>query len=151
MSLKVIKITDDMRANLLPSLKLYLGAVDSAQDPVLQSCLTNAVLEIQDRADASVVSCLLELRVDNNASRVVKLYQTPSEVVSVQLPDGSDVNYTYEDRQVVTEGICPSLVIRYTTMPDSFQVARLRALVNQYATALYDGQTDELAKIIAQC
>lgn len=151
MSLHVKRIIDDGRSYMLPVLKRYAGAVDDSQDAILQQMLTSAALEVQDRADRSVLACEMELRIDGNTRRAVRLYQTPDRVVSVTTPDGAAVDYAAEGREVRTGGVFPSLVIRYTTMPDKAEQARLMPLVMQYATALYDGQTDELEKILSQC
>lgn len=151
MSLHVKRIIDDGRSYMLPVLKRYAGAVDDSQDAILQQMLTAAALEVQDRADRSVLACEMELRIDGNTRRTVRLYQTPDRVVSVTTPDGAAVDYAAEGREVRTGGVFPSLVIRYTTRPDKAEQARLMPLVMQYATALYDGQTDELEKILSQC
>lgn len=136
---------------MLPVLKRYAGAVDDSQDAILQQMLTAAALEVQDRADRSVLACEMELRIDNNTRDAVRLYQTPGSVLSVATPDGTAVDYAVEGREVRTSGIFPALVIIYTTMPDKAEQARLMPLVMQYATALYDGQTDEVEKILSQC
>lgn len=151
MALRVKRIIDDGRSYMLPVLKRYAGAVDDSQDAVLQQMLTTAALEVQARADESVMPCEMVLSVDNNADASVRLYQTPDRVISVAAPDGTAVEYAVEGRRVRTAGVCPSLVITYTTMPDKAEQARLMPLVMQYATALYDGQTDELQKILSQC
>ena len=65
--------------------------------------------------------------------------------------DGQSVDYVREGRRIRTAGVYESLVIDYVTEPEEGECGRLMALVFQYATALYDGQTDELIKIIAQC
>lgn len=147
----VKKVIDDRRSYLLPQLKRYAGAVDDTQDAILQQMLTTAALEIQEHADVSILPCELELHVDRNTSRDIRLYQTPAEVLSVTSADGAGVDYTTEGRYVRTAGVLPSLVVNYTTEPREAEYGRLLPLVFQYATALYDGQTDELIKIIAQC
>ena len=73
---------------MLPVLKRYVGAVDESQDAILQQMLTTAALEIQEHADISVLPCEMELRVENNDSELVRLYQTPKEVTSVTTADG---------------------------------------------------------------
>lgn len=151
MSLSVKKIIDDRRSYMLPVLKRYVGAVDESQDAILQQMLTTAALEIQEHADISVLPCEMELRVENNDSELVRLYQTPKEVISVTTADGQSVDYVREGRRIRTAGVYESLVIDYVTEPIEGECGRLMALVFQYATALYDGQTDELIKIIAQC
>lgn len=151
MSLSVIRIIDDKRSYLLPVLKRYVGAVDDSQDAILQRMLTTAALEVQAHADVSVLPCQFELRIENNTDSEVRLYQTPSEVLSVKAADGTDVNYTIDGRNVRTAGVYPSLVINYATAPKEAEYGRLLPLVFQYATALYDGQTDELVKILSQC
>lgn len=151
MSLTVRKIIDDRRSYLLPVLKRYAGAVDDSQDAVLQQMLTAAIMEVQSHADASIVPCELELRISNNGGRDVRLYQTPAEVVSVTDGGGSPVQYVQEGRALRTAGVHESLTVVYTTRPDEAESARLMPVVYQYATALYDGQTDELVKILSQC
>lgn len=151
MGLTVKRIIDDRRSYLLPVLKRYVGAVDESQDAILQQMLTSAALEIQAHADVSVLPCEMELRIDNNDGDVVRLHQTPCGVTSVATPDGQAVDYAVEGGLVRTDGVHESLVIDYTTAPDEAECGRLLPLVFQYAAALYDGQTDELIKIIAQC
>lgn len=151
MSLIIKKIIDDRRSYLLPVLKRYVGAVDESQDAILQQMLTTATLEIQAHADISILPCEIELRIDYNDSDVVKLYQTPKEVISVTTSDGQAIDYVMEGKRIRTTGVYESLVIDYTTEPKESESSRLMTLVFQYATALYDGQTDELIKIIAQC
>ncbi len=151
MSLTVTRIIDDKRSYLLPSLKRYVGAVDESQDAILQQMLTTAALEIQAHADVSILPCEFELRVENNSQQEIRLYQTPAEVLSVATADGVNVDYTMDGRNVRTAGVFPSVVINYTTAPKEAEYGRLLPLVYQYATALYDGQTDELVKIVSQC
>ncbi len=151
MGLTVKRIIDDRRSYLLPVLKRYVGAVDESQDAILQQMLTAAALEIQAHADVSVLPCEMELRIDDNDSDVIRLYQTPKEVASVTTPGGQAVEYSRNGDEVRTDGVHESLVIDYTTAPDEAECGRLLPLMFQYAAALYDGQTDELIKIIAQC
>ena len=100
MSLSVKKIIDDRRSYMLPVLKRYVGAVDESQDAILQQMLTTAALEIQEHADISVLPCEMELRVENNDSELVRLYQTPKEVTSVTTADGQSVDYVREGSNV---------------------------------------------------
>ena len=111
MSLSVKKIIDDRRSYMLPVLKRYVWAVDESQDAILQQMLTTAALEIQEHADVSVLPCEMEIRVENNDSELVRLYQTPKEVTSVTTADGQSVEYVREGNRIRTAGVYESLVI----------------------------------------
>lgn len=150
--LKTLKIDDEACCMMMPQLQRYTGALDESQMPILRSCLCTAIIEVQDRSGRSIVPCEMRLEISYNEENIVRLYGNVASVTSVKSSSGADVPYTLCDGYIDTgEAIYESLTIDYTTGVDEGESMRLLPVVYQYAAAIYDGQTDELYKILAQC
>lgn len=150
--LKTLRIDEDTCCMLLPQLRKYVGSNASSQDSILLSCLNAAIIEVQDRSARSVAPCEMRLEASCISDTVVPLYGDVAQVTSVRTPAGQDVAFASRGNAVDTLGaIHEDLVIDYTTAPDEGEKQRLIPVVLQYAAALFDGQTDEIHKILAQC
>ena len=140
----------DMPAEWLEQMKAYAAVADGAQDSLLSSMLMRAVLRVQEMANKSLLACTIELREDGVEDNAVRLYQTVSEIISVNSPQGHRLYWEKIGNGIkVYDG---SVVVVYRTMPRPADIDSLLPVVFQYATALYDGQdTSTLANILKQC
>lgn len=133
----------------LEGLKAYAAIADNANDAWLLSCLTRAVLSVQEKADKSLIACTLCVR-DEEAISGVRLYQTVKDIISVTDGRGVACGYSVAGRVVFT--MTERAAIIYTTEPKQGNVDMLLPVVYEYATALYDGQDSKtLAAILEQC
>lgn len=137
-------------AEWLEQFKQYASIADNAQDSLLNALLLRACLRVQEMANKSILACTFELHEDEVEDNAVRLYQTVSEVVSVQSPVGHGLYWEPRGRSIrVYE---PSVVVTYRTEPRQTDIDNLLPMVYQYATALYDGQDSRtLASILTQC
>lgn len=133
----------------LEEMKAYAAIADNANDAWLTSCLTRAVLSVQEKADKSLIPCTLRVS-EEEARGGVRLYQTVQSIERVTDCNGSEIGYSIVGRMVYTKS--ESASVTYTTMPMQGNVDMLLPVVYQYATALYDGQDSRtLASILEQC
>ena len=150
--LQTRRIDEDFCCLLLPQLKKYTGTVDESQDSILMSCLRTAIIEVQDRRGRSVVPCEMRLDISDNCDSEIHLYGKVTEIKSVMTPDGVEVPFKHFGNLVHTGlAVFENLVIDYATGVDEGERMRLLPVVFQYASALFDGQVDELHKILEQC
>ena len=139
----------DTPAAWLDQFKAYASIADNAQDSLLRSILSKAVLSVQQKADRSLIACTFELCEDEVEGDAVRLYQTVSQVVSVK-HGGNGVAYSFIGRKV-SVAHSPVTII-YKTEPHLADIDDLLPIVYQYATALYDGEDSKtLASILSQC
>lgn len=150
--LKTLHIDEDL-CRMLPQLRKYAGISGDIQDSILLACLRTAIIEVQDRSDRSVCPCTMRLNVKDNQDTDIRLYGDVAEVKSVTSPSGVQVPYTLRPDGYLDTGLAvyDTLVIEYTTGPEEGERQRLMPVVFQYASALFDGQGEELRNILAQC
>lgn len=140
----------ELPAGWLEQMKAYAAAPDGAQDSLLSALLLRAVMRVQEIANKSLLACTFELHEDEVEDNTVRLYQTVSEVVSVNTPVGHRLYW--EPRANGIRVYEDSVVVIYRTEPRDGDIEDLLPVVFQYATALYDGQdTQSLASILSQC
>ena len=133
----------------LAGAKAYAAIADNAGDVWLLSCLTRAVLSVQEKADKSLIACTLRVT-DEDAISGVRLYQNVKDIISVTDGWGAACWYSLSGRVVYT--MSEKAAIVYTTEPTQGNIDLLLPVVYQYATALYDGQDSKtLAAILEQC
>lgn len=151
--LRTLEIREDLCRGALPRLRRYAGAVSTEQDVILMSCLKTAIVEIQDHSGRSFSPCSMRLDISSNESPEVRLYGDGIKVTAVRDGKGVEVPYAMRGDNVLDTSpyVHDVLVIDYETTPEKWEKARLEPLVMQYATALYDGQAEELGRILAQC
>lgn len=141
---------EDMPAGWLEQMKAYAAVANGAQDSLLSSMLMRAIIRVQEMADKSLLACTIELREDEVEDNAVRLYQTVSEVISVNSPQGHRLYWEKTSNGIKVYD--KSVVVVYRTMPLPADIDGLLPVVFQYATALYDGQdTNTLANILKQC
>ena len=140
----------DLPSGWLPQMKAYAAVADDAQDSLLNALLVKACLRVQEVANKSLIPCTIELREDDIEDDVVRLYQTVSEIVSVNAPAGHRLYWEYRSNGLRVYD--RSAVVVYRTEPRPADIDNLLPIVFQYATALYDGQdTKSLTNILKQC
>jgi hypothetical protein len=130
----------------LVGFKTYASIVGTEQDIFLTSLLQSAALVVQEYCDIAVLPCSFRLE---GKGPVVKLYQPPvAGVVSVKDLQGNDVEYSLLDgnRYVKVSG-SGDIVVEYSTTPDVLP-QNLLTSIYKIASTLYDGSTEEEAKII---
>lgn len=133
----------------LEGMKAYAAIADNANDAWLTSCLTRAVLSVQEKADKSLIPCTFCVT-EEEARGGVRLYQTVQSIERVTDCNGLAIDYSIVGKMVYT--MSESASVTYTTMPMQGNVDMLLPVVYQYATALYDGQDSRtLASILEQC
>lgn len=137
----------------LAMFKQYASVPDSSRDALLNAMLKRAFLVIQEVTDKSLLSSEFELTVDERerGDEFVRLYGTPVEVLSVKNGAGHDVAYHWAYNVISLEEFAAEVRIRYKTAPVMADAVRLLPKVYAYATALYDGDTEEQNKILASC
>lgn len=139
----------EIPAEWLETFKQYASVAEGAQDMLLKSLLTRAVLRVQEYADRSIVACTIRLHEDE-AYYGVRLYQTVDTIKSVTDGKGGEPYWYIEDKVLFTKA--DAVVVEYATEPHPAAVEELLPVVYQYATALYDMEdTATLAKILKQC
>ena len=135
---------------LLAGFKAYASVADDNLDGMLKDLLRQAVLKVQEFADAAIVATKFKLEARAGRIGRILLYQGGGTVESVTEMDGiTDVDYTTIGKNVVCVPTIDAVLITYTTNPIAGEVARLTPTVYRYASALYDGAaTDELNRIL---
>jgi hypothetical protein len=133
----------------LTGAKAYAAIADNAGDAWLLTCVTRAVLSVQEKADKSLIACTIRVT-DEDAQAGVRLYMSVKDIISVTDNKGAMLPYSVEGRMVYPLGGTAS--VTYTTEPSQGNIDLLLPVVYQYATALYDGQDSRtLASILEQC
>lgn len=133
----------------LAGAKAYAAIADNAGDAWFLSCLTRAVLTVQEKADKSLIACTIRVS-DDEARAGVRLYQSVKDIVAVT--DGNGIGQAYSVNGRMVYVMSERASVTYTTAPSQGNIDMLLPVVYQYATALYDGQDNQtLASILSQC
>lgn len=137
-------------ADALEDLKLYAGVVDNGQDKLLFNALATAMDMVQRTADTALLPGKWKVCADDYP-RVLNVYMG-GRVVSATDSNGNAVSFNQRGRRVYV-GSDDYVEVEFTTEVIPAEYARLLPVVCEYATALYDGQTDSriLNQILAQC
>lgn len=137
-------------ANALEDLKLYAGVVDNGQDKLLFNALATAMDKVQRTADIALLSGRWKVCAEDYP-RVLNVYMG-GRVVSATDSNGNAVSFNQRGRRVYV-GSDDYVEVEFTTEVIPAEYARLLPVVCEYATALYDGQTDSriLNQILSQC
>ena len=139
----------DVPAEWIAGVKAYAGIADDSHDAWLKTCITRAVLSVQEKADKSLIACTLRVA-DDDAAGGVRLYQSVKNIVSVTDGKGVEHGFSMDGRMVYT--MTEKAIVTYTTEPIEGNIDALLPVVYQYATAIYDGQDSKtLAAILEQC
>lgn len=134
----------------LEDLKRYAAVADEAQSILLRSALANAFDKVQRTADVALLPGRWKICAEDYP-RVLNVYMG-GRVVSVTDGNGNAVSFNQRGRRVYV-GSDDYVEVEFTTEVIPAEYARLLPVVCQYATALYDGQTDQriLNQILSQC
>ncbi len=137
-------------ANALDDLKVYAAIVDDGQDALLQSVLATALDKVQRCADSALLPSRWRICADDHPG-VIRVYMG-GKVVSVTDSNGNAVSFNQRGNRVYV-GSDDYVEVEFTTEVIPAEYARLLPVVCQYATALYDGQSDQriLNQILNQC
>lgn len=139
----------EVPAEWVAGAKAYAAIADNSHDHWLKTCITRAVLSVQEKADKSLIACTLRVT-EEDATGGVRLYQSVKDIVSVT--DGRGVEHGFSQDGRIVHTMTEKAVITYTTEPIAGNIDLLLPVVYQYATALYDGQDSKtLASILEQC
>ena len=139
----------EIPAEWLETFKQYASVAEGAQDMLLKSLLTRAVLRVQEMADRSLLACTIRLT-DDETYYGVTLYQSVAEVVSVKDAKGGEPTWDKQGRMIYTKA--DEIEVVYKTEPLAADIDALLPVAYQYATALYDGEDNRtLANILRQC
>ena len=134
----------------LEDLKRYAAVADEAQDTLLRSALANAFDKVQRTADVALLPGRWKICAEDH-TRVLNVYMG-GRVVSVTDGNGNAVSFNQRGRRVYV-GSDDYVEVEFITEVIPAEYARLLPVVCQYATAIYDGQTDQrvLNQILSQC
>lgn len=134
----------------LEDLKNYAAVVDNSQDSLLRSALATAFDKVQRTADVALLPGRWKICAEDH-TRVLNVYMG-GRVVSVTDGNGNAVSFNQRGRRVYV-GSDDYVEVEFTTEVIPADYARLLPVLCQYATALYDGQTDQriLNQILSQC
>jgi hypothetical protein len=137
-------------ADALEDLKLYAGVVDNGQDKLLFNALATAMDKVQRTADSALLPGRWKVCAEDYP-RVLNVYMG-GKVEAVTNGHGLAVSFNQRGRRVYV-GSDDYVEVEFTTEVIPAEYARLLPVVCEYATALYDGQTDSriLNQILAQC
>lgn len=137
-------------ADALEDLKLYAGVVDNGQDKLLFNALATAMDKVQRTADIALLPGRWKVCAEDYP-RVLNVYMG-GKVEAVTNGHGLAVSFNQRGRRVYV-GSDDYVEVEFTTEVIPAEYARLLPVVCEYATALYDGQTDSriLNQILAQC
>lgn len=137
-------------ADALEDLKRYAGVVDNGQDKLLSNALATAMDKVQRTADTALLPGRWKVCAEDYP-RVLNVYMGGT-VVSVTDGKGNAVSFNQRGRRVYV-GSDDYVEVEFTTEVIPAEYVRLLSVVCEYATALYDGQTDSriLNQILAQC
>lgn len=139
----------DVPAEWMEGLKGYAAIADNGNDAWLRTCLTRAVLTVQEKADKSLIPCTFCVQEDD-ATGGIRLYQNVENIIGVRDAEGNGCSFSVIGRMVYV--MHDKASVTYRTMPMQGNIDLLLPVVYQYATALYDGQDSRtLASILEQC
>lgn len=129
--------------------KRFARISSSADDEQVRSFIQSATLEVQQIADRALLPCTIELE---GEGREIQLWQpiiaTVESVVDIETGDDVKGDCTVF-RQMLSLPYEGRFRVEYTTQPNAHDVERLRPYVWKIVAALYDGNTDEEARIKA--
>ena len=134
----------------LEDLKNYAAVVDNSQDSLLRSALVTAFDKVQRTADVALLPGRWKICAEDYP-RVLNVYMG-GRVVSVTDENGNAVSFNQRGRRVYV-GSDDYVEVEFITNIIPAEYCRLLPVVCQYATAIYDGQTDQrvLNQILSQC
>lgn len=137
-------------ADALEDLKLYAGVVDNGQDKLLFNALATAMDKVQRTADTALLPGRWRVCAEDH-TRVLNVYMG-GKVEAVTNGHGLAVSFNQRGRRVYV-GSDDYVEVEFITEVIPAEYARLLPVICEYATALYDGQTDSriLNQILAQC
>jgi hypothetical protein len=131
----------------LADFKAYANITGTDKDTQLQDVLTQATLRVQEYADRALLPCTIIIEVEGEQAQ---LWQPIISAITkvVDMNTGDDVvadcmakgNTLYFPRPGAWK-------VTYTTQPSSGDVKRLLAYVWEMAAAMWDGNTEEEAKV----
>ena len=131
----------------LDRLKAYANIVDPTRDDELRNVLQSAAIRVAQYADRALLPCTIE---DYSDGGEIQLWMPPvAEVVSVtDTITGETITGEVEridNRLLVPEG--HSVRVVYRVEPLDAEAQSLLSFVLQMAVAIWDGNTDEEAKV----
>lgn len=134
----------------LEDLKRYAAVTDGGQDSLLKSALVTAFDKVQRTADVALLPGRWRICAEEYP-RVLNVY-LGGRVVSVTDGNGKAVSFNQRGRRVYI-GSDDYVEVEFVTEVIPSEYARLLTVVCEYATAIYDGQTDQrvLNQILAKC
>lgn len=135
----------------LEDLKNYAAiSCGNEQDSLLRSALATAFDKVQRTADVALLSGRWKVCAEDYP-RMLNVYMG-GRVVSVTDGNGNAVSFNQRGRRVYV-GSDDYVEVEFITEVIPAEYARLLPVVCQYATAIYDGQTDQrvLNQILSQC
>lgn len=142
----------DPTVDQLEQFKQYASVPTDQRDALLQGCLKRAMLEVQAFANVGLLPSTIRVDVsDARRGEPVKLYQGGTKVLSLTDQNGNAIRYRYGLDFVIPEADAEVLRLEYQNevLPATYE--RLRPVLWEYATALYDGaDAADLAKILKQ-
>ena len=129
---------------------MYSSVVGESQDNVLKLALATAFDKVQRTADVALLPGRWKICAEDH-TRVLNVYMG-GRVVSVTDGNGNAVSFNQRGRRVYV-GSDDYVEVEFITEVIPAEYARLLPVVCQYATAIYDGQTDQrvLNQILSQC
>ena len=148
--LELIEVAEPS-AEALDDLKNYAAVIcGGEQDSILKSALATAFDKVQRTADVALLSGRWKVCAEDYP-RMLNVYMG-GRVVSVTDGNGNAVSFNQRGRRVYV-GSDDYVEVEFITEVIPAEYARLLPVVCQYATAIYDGQTDQrvLNQILSQC
>lgn len=133
----------------LDNFKRYARITTTEDDEQIRSFIRSATMEVQEIADRALLPCTIVM---DGEGRELQLWQpiiaTLDSVVDTETGDEMKAECTVFG-QTLSMPYDGKWRIQYTTEPNAHDVERLRPYVWKIVAALYDGNTDEEARIKA--
>lgn len=147
--LELIEVAEPT-GSALEDLKRYAAVVDNSQDSLLRSALVTAFDKVQRTADVALLPGRWKICAEDYP-RVLNVYMG-GRVVAVTDGNGGAVSFNQRGRRVYV-GSDDYVEVEFATEVIPSEYVRLLPVVCEYATAVYDGQTDQrvLNQILSQC
>lgn len=132
-------------------LREYASLPAEGNTGLLERCLIRAFLAVQEAADKSLLPCVLGVEDTEVENGLVRLYQDVAEIKTVRVDGKTTNDYGHVGNAVRVHG--SSAIVVYSTKVYDGNLCELLPVVYEYATALFDGQTDKatLSQILSQC
>lgn len=130
--------------------KAYASISESEHDALFSDLLKNAMLEVGDWEDVSLLAQTIRLTVsEREENGPITLYRGGGTITSVTDAAGNAIGYTMHGGAVLPDVFTPEVVITYNTSVSDGDLARLLTRAYRYATAVYDGEdANTLQKIL---